>query len=304
MKRDGILLLGGGGFIGDALRRRLAADGRRTHIITRTPRSYTESNIHMHVGDLGDKGLLNELLAECNTVIHLASATRPGTSGRHPTLELENLTPMLQLLEVLENRLETRLIFLSSGGTVYGNPQSNPVAETSPFSPLSYHGAGKVAIEAFLNAYRTAGHAVTVLRPANAYGPGQKLNQGFGLVRTVLHHILNESTLEIWGDGESVRDFVYVDDVVSAIDAALHAPETRATYNVGSGAGHSLNEVLELTQKICGRPLRVQYRLARSMDVRKVVLDISHIASDLNWRPRVTLEEGIQKTWNWLENHA
>ncbi len=304
MSRNSILLLGGGGFIGSALRRQLAKQGQHIHVIARTIGNSTESGITTHTGDLGDKALLTELLAECGTVIHLASATKPGTSGRHPTLELGNLVPTLQLLEVLDSWPETRLVFLSSGGTVYGNPLQNPVVETAPSSPLSYHGAGKVAIEAFLNAFRTAGHAVTILRPSNAYGPEQKLNQGFGLIRTVLQHILHGSTLEIWGDGESVRDFIYVDDVVNAINVVLNAPTKSATYNVGSAAGHSLNEVLTVAQKVCGMPLHIHYRPARSMDVRAVVLDISHIESDLNWRPSVTLEEGILRTWDWLKNHA
>nr|WP_241687849.1 NAD-dependent epimerase/dehydratase family protein [Janthinobacterium sp. 17J80-10] len=306
MRGNGILLLGGGGFIGSVLRRRLASQGQHVHVITRTSGLglINEPGITVHAGDLGNRALLEELLPLCDKVVHLASATKPGTSGRHPALEIENLTSTLQLLEVLENWPDTRLIYLSSGGTVYGNPAQIPVQESTTLSPLSYHGAGKMAAEAFLNAFRIAGHPVTILRPSNAYGPDQKLNLGFGLVRTILQHILDGSTLEIWGDGESVRDFIYVDDIVQAIEAVLNAPPRSVTYNVGSGIGYSLNQVLAIAKNVCGEPLDVIYRPARSMDVRAVVLDISRIASELDWRPAVTLEDGIRRTWHWLKDHG
>jgi UDP-glucose 4-epimerase len=117
----------------------------------------------------------------------------------------------------------------------------------------------------------------------------------------VLQHVLDGTTMEIWGDGENVRDFVYVKDVADAIIAAVNAPMDRGTYNVGSGKGHTVNRVLTIAERICGAPVHAKHREARSADVREVVLDVSHIRERLGWQPRVSLEEGILHTWEWLK---
>jgi UDP-glucose 4-epimerase len=302
LSRDSILLLGGAGFIGSTLTKRLSAQGRRIHVISRHPFVHTDAGVVVHHRDLGDALLLENLRQECSTVLHLASSTTPGSSAKHPIGELGNLAPTLQLLEVLRDWQNTHLIYVSSGGTVYGNPTQNPVAEDARLAPLSFYGAGKVAAEGFLHAFRTAGHAVTVLRPSNAYGPGQNLQQGFGLIRTVLQHMLDGSALRIWGDGENVRDFVYVDDIVDAIVLAMNAPHDSGTYNVGSGKGHTINQVLTIAGQVCGAQLRVDHHPARGVDVREVVLDISNIHAAYGWQPRVGLEEGLHRTWEWLRH--
>lgn len=284
MSRDSILLFGGTGFIGRALAQRLGHEGRDVHILGR------------HNADR-----LADWLPHCGTVVHLASATTPGSSSGHPSLELDNLAPTLQLLEAMQAYPETHLIFVSSGGTVYGNPSQIPVNEDAPFAPRSYHGAGKMALEGFLHAFRAAGNAVTVLRPSNAYGPGQELRQGFGFVRTVLEHARSGLPLEIWGNGEAVRDFVYVEDVAEAIALAVANPADSGTYNVGSGQGHTLNEVLALARRVTGADVNTVYKPARAGDVRGVVLEVSRIRSVLGWQPRIGLEEGLRRTWEWLQ---
>jgi UDP-glucose 4-epimerase len=299
MSRDGVLLLGAG-FLGSTLARRLTAQGRQVHVISHGPAPEGLPAANFHAGDLGDTALLQTLQRACSTVVHLASATTPGASAGRPSSALDNLAPTLALLGNLQSWPDTHLIFLSSGGTVYGNPARNPVNESAPLAPLSYHGAGKVALEAFLNSFRNDGHAVTVLRPSNAYGPGQALNQGFGLIRTMLQHILRGSTLTIWGDGENVRDFIYVDDLMEAITAAIDAPTDNGTYNVGSGTGHSVKQVAHMAQLVSGKPLTISYEPPRSVDVREVVLDTSRIQGALGWRPATPLEQGLQRTWDWL----
>jgi UDP-glucose 4-epimerase len=300
MSRDGILLLGGAGFIGTALARRLAAQSRQVHVISHGSMPDNIPGVNFHSGDLGDAALLQKLQPRCGTVIHLASATTPGASAGLPASALDNLVPTLAMLDKLQGWQDTHLVFLSSGGTIYGNPARTPVAETALPAPLSYHGAGKLALEGFFNAFRVDGHAVSILRPSNAYGPGQPLNRGFGLIRTVLQHILQGTTLEIWGDGENVRDFIYVEDVVNAIVTVIDTPADNSVYNVGSGTGYSLKQVAEMAQRVCGKPLAIEYRPARKIDVREVVLDISRIQSALGWRPAVYLEDGLQRTWDWL----
>lgn len=298
MRGEAILLLGGG-FIGAALMRQLAAAGRSVHVLARRPASADFSHVHWHCGELQDRELLLRLLPGCGTVVHLASETTPGISARHPLLEAGNLLPTLTLLEVLQDFPDTHLIYFSSGGTLYGNPAQLPVAEDAPLAPLSYHGAGKAAQEMLLQAFRAQGRAVTILRPANAYGPGQLLKAGFGLVRTMLEHIRCNTPLEVWGDGEAVRDFVYVDDVAAACARFVDRPDDNGNYNIGSGEGCSINGLIRCAGQVCGRDPQVVYRPARRSDVAKVILDISRLRAT-GWAPQVDLAGGLQRTWEWL----
>jgi len=282
---DSVLLLGGTGFIGTALARRLSQEKRSAHVF----------------GRLDDVNRLEHVLPQCGTVVHLASATTPGSSASQPDLELGNLALTLRLLTLLKQHPQIHLIFFSSGGTIYGNPDRLPVTEDSPTAPLSNHGAGKASQEAFFRAARAQGHAVTILRPSNAYGPGQELRSGFGLVRTMLEHALAGTPLEIWGDGENVRDFIYIDDIVEACTRFIKLPEDSGTYNLGTGIGFSINQVRRIVESISGKEVPTTYRPARAVDVHSIVLDISRIKARLGWQPGVGLAGGMARTWEWLQ---
>ncbi|CAN7550349.1 NAD-dependent epimerase/dehydratase family protein [Polaromonas sp. LjRoot131] len=286
MRRDGVLLLGGAGFIGSALARRLQREKRPVQILGR-----------------GQEAQLEHVLPQCGTVVHLACSTTPGASADCPSLELGNLALTLRLLDLLKKQPETHLIFFSSGGTVYGNPLSLPVTEDSPLAPLSNHGASKASQEAFCNALRVEGHSITILRPSNAYGPGQVMKSGFGLVRTVLEHAHVGTPLEIWGDGENIRDFIYIDDVVDATMGFINLPQDSGTYNLGSGVGFSVKQVQGIVEAQCGREMSTVCRPGRGIDVRSVVLDSSRLNARLGWQPAVGLPEGIARTWDWLSGH-
>jgi len=284
MKRDDVLLLGGTGFIGSALVARLHQE-------------------NCNVRSLGGRNanLLEQVLPQCGTVVHLASATTPGSSARQSGLELGNLALTLRLLDALRAQPHIHLIYFSSGGTVYGNPQQLPVSEDSLIAPLSNYGAGKAAQESFCQALRAQGNAVTILRPSNAYGPGQTLKRGFGLVRTLLEHARLGTALEIWGDGENVRDYIYIDDIVEATLRLIDQPHDSGTYNLGSGVGHSISQVRDVVELACGRPLHAAYCPARGTDVRSVVLDNTCLRARLGWQPGVGLADGVARTWEWLQ---
>lgn len=279
----GVMLLGGGGFIGRALARRLAHANRDVHILGRHNASQ-----------------MADLLPLCDTVIHLASATTPTSSATQPSYELDNLALTLRLLDLMQNQPEMHLIYFSSGGAIYGNPSQLPVSENAAIAPLSNYGAGKAAQESFLQVFRASGHAVTILRPSNAYGPDQNMRGGFGLIRTLLEHAKNGSVMEIWGDGENVRDYIYIEDLVEACFRIIGLPSDSGTYNLGSGVGFSINQVRNLVENVAGEKLNVEYKAARNVDVSSVVLDISHLQDLIEWKPEVRLEEGIAHTWEWV----
>lgn len=284
MKSKHVMLLGGKGFIGGALANRLINE-----------------QVSVLVVDRVDVDQLPQILPNCGTVVHLASATTPGSSSEQPALEQSNIDLTRSLVEGLRAHPKIHLIYFSSGGTVYGNPTQLPVTEDHILAPLSPYGLAKVAQESLCLKLRDIGHAVTILRPSNAYGPGQTLRNGFGLVRTMLEHARMGTPLEIWGDGENVRDFVYIDDIVEATLRLIQLSRDRGTYNLGSGKGHSVNQVKSLVETACIATVKTVLRPARGIDVSSVVLDNSRLAKRLNWRPKMDLLEGVTCTLEWLQ---
>lgn len=293
--QSGILLIGGSGFVGRALAASFAAEGREVHVLSRRPALDLPAGVQAHVGDQGDKAVLRPLLARCGQVIHLASATTPGDTVWSPSAEAEaSLLPTLRFLEGLQDFPESRVIFVSTGGALYGNAEC--ANESTIPLPGSYHGAGKVALEAFfsvLGQRRSGG--LTILRPSNIYGPGQGLRTGFGIIRTLLERARDGGMVTICGDCSSVRDYLYIDDMVAACRLALAGPN--GVFNIGAGVGTSLNELIEQVQQITGRKLLVERQAARASDVGSIVLDTARAREVLGWVPEIGLEAGLRKTW-------
>jgi UDP-glucose 4-epimerase len=304
MRQSDVLLLGGGGFLGTALANFLSQEGRRVHLVGPSHSSSKPPNIIIHQGKLDDTQLLNDILPLCDTVFHMASASRPSDSAEHPTIEgVLNILPTLKFLEVMQSHKNIQTIYISSGGALYGEPLFDPIRERHPFSPRSYYGAGKASIEAFLSVFaKKPGQHVVILRPSNLYGPGQPLRKDFGFIRTLLDHILDGSVMEIWGDGKVKRDFLFIDDMVRLCSQLAIKHIGTDIYNVGYGASYSLNQVIDIAQSVIGRKIRVAYRSERNIDVHNVSLDCSRIQKNLGWKPEVTLEQGIRRTWAWIEN--
>lgn len=301
MSERAALIIGGAGFIGRALTTRLLADRWQVHVLAREALVQPIVGAVYHVGSMADRDVVLPLLGSCPTVIHAASGTTPGSSSRNPTAEVsENVAPTLGLLEIAREHPPERVVFLSSAGTLYADAP-DVADEHLPPSAHSYHGAGKIALEAFFRAFAwdTACRLVT-LRPSNVYGPGQHSRRGFGFVRAALMCAIRGDTLEIWGDGTAIRDFLYIDDLVDATVGALHAPETEGVFNVAHGSGHTLNNVVAMVGRVAGRPLKVVHRPGRRSDLPIVSLDVSRIARQLGWRARIDLEEGLQRTFRWL----
>jgi UDP-glucose 4-epimerase len=276
VSHEHVLLLGGTGFIGSALTTRLRRDLRVVHVVGR-------KEVHK----------LKQLLSNCSTVIHLASATTPSASSEQPALEQANMDLTGYLVQCLKGHPDTHLIYFSSGGTVYGNPLQLPVCEDSAITPISPYGMAKVAQENICRGLRAQGNAVTILRPSNVYGPGQTAKPGFGLVRTLLEHARLGTTLDIWGDGTNVRDFIYIDDIIEATLSLISRPQRSETYNVGGGLGYSVNQVKNLVEQATGLQINTVYRAARGIDVHAVVLDSTRLYAQMGWKPEVSLAQGI-----------
>ncbi len=304
--REGILLVGGNGFLGSALAKALVKADREVHVLSRSTEPGRRHGINFHRGDQGDDATVAPLLRACGTVVHLASTTTPGSSARIPEMDTaENVKPCAVLIERLCDSPPERLIFVSSGGAVYGNPKALPVDESFLPNPLSYHAAGKVALEALFTVFAQANRVpLAIMRPSNIYGPGQCLRNGFGLVRTLLEKALQGRTVEMWGDGSAVRDYLFIDDAVAALLRLINDSKAIGPFNAGSGVGTSIKSLIEYVPEITGRPLEIMERPARKTDVHHIVLDSSKLRLATGWTPVVTLKEGLLQTWTWLKQGA
>lgn len=301
--RGSVFLLGAGGFIGRHLARRLAEDGYAVIAATRTPATFEHPGIRNVTGGWDDAAQFARWLPECAAAIYAASSSTPGSSDARPQLD-GNLRTTLAMIEALQDAPSCRVLFFSSAGTLYGD-RATPAAESDPIRPRSYHGAGKAAAEQFFQAWATQYEgAVTVLRPSNVFGPGQPARAGFGIIPAALECALRGHPIRVWGDGSSVRDYLYIDDLLALCTAILHSdpPPGMCVYNAASGDAISLDGLLDRIETITGRPFERIREPSRRVDVHSIIVDAGAARASFGWVPIVPLDSGLQRTWQWFNN--
>jgi UDP-glucose 4-epimerase len=303
-----IIIIGGQGFAGLTLLSHLNALYNKIHVITRRSNTpYNTDKIQYYCLHEIQGKVLDTLLKKCHAVIYLASNSTPGSSAKKPLIELQtNIQPALEFIDQLQQHPHIHLIYTSSGGAIYDTRYylDQAITENHLISPPSYYGAGKIAIETFLMAYsHQLNHPVTLLRPSNFYGVGQPKKTGFGLIRTIFDKLINNQPVEIWGDGENKRDYIYIDDFALACIACLSNPPINSTqvFNVGSGFGYSINEICAKIESTTSTSITRQYQTARSVDIKNITLDYRQIHQKTSWVPTTTLDEGLNKMWTWLQ---
>jgi UDP-glucose 4-epimerase len=303
------LIIGGGGFIGSNLVRALLADGRRVRVLELPNRNRTRltpdhPNLEWCDGNFTNIQDLRRVLVDVQSVFHLASTTIPQSSNDNPPFDIQsNLMGTVALLEEMRRFPRVPIIFASSGGTVYGPPKAVPIGEEHPTEPECSYGIVKLAVEKYLALYhRMHGTTYRVLRMANPYGPGQEINRTQGLIGVLLARVLSGSPVEIWGDGSVVRDYFYITDATSALRKAEAYAGDEYVFNVGSGTGHSVLEILAAIENVTNRKCEVRFTPPRPFDVPTNVLDISRAQAQLGWRPEVPLETGLQNLVEWLRH--
>jgi len=300
-----VLVLGGSGFIGSHLVDVLVASGASVRVLSRHASIHSPplKGVDYHYADFTDIGGLSESLMNVDVVYHLISTSIPATANLDPAADINgNLLPTVKMLELLCQVGVPRLIFLSSGGTVYGNAKIVPISEEHERNPLSSYGIVKVAIENYITMF-SAQHGLKslVLRVSNPYGPRQARIGIQGVIPTFFQRIISGEEIGIWGDGTSVRDYLYISDLVAALMECANS-DISGVYNVGSGQGTSLVEILSLVEEISGLTANVKFLPPREFDVKRVVLDISKIRQALDWYPVVSLHEGCTRYWNCVKN--
>jgi UDP-glucose 4-epimerase len=298
------LILGGNGFIGSHLVDQLLAEGHRVRVFDKNEEYYRKPlpQVDYQYGDFGNRGLLMEALTDVDAVFHLISTTLPKTSNDDPAFDVQsNVIETLFLLEQCVTRKVTKLVFISSGGTVYGKPSIVPIPEDSPTDPECSYGITKLTIEKYLYLYwYLHGLDYCILRLANAYGERQRPTATQGVIPVFLERVLRNDEIVIWGDGSVIRDYIHVTDIARALTQALMYSGETKIFNIGSGQGHHLKEVIHIIENIAGQQIQVKYTDARSFDVPINVLDITRARNDLNWTPTVSLQEGIARMYTWM----
>ncbi|MBP2566438.1 UDP-glucose 4-epimerase [Agrobacterium tumefaciens] len=299
-----ILVLGGGGFIGYHLVNELVTAGHAVTVVGRSRISARPlpTQVQYLSGELADSKLMRKILQGVDAVAHLVSGTVPSTGDKDPGKDVEiNLLGTLSLLEDMAACGVKRILYLSSGGTVYGKPHEIPISESHILDPICSYGVVKVAIESYLKLYETkADLQPIVIRASNPYGPYQGNLGVQGIIGTYLNLALSRQPIEIWGDGSTVRDYIHVRDLVSLGVAALQSGRV-GTYNGGSGTGTSVLHIAELVQEITGNPIPIVYKPHRSLDVPVSILDVERAKKDFNWNTKISLRDGIAGVWTWLK---
>lgn len=301
------VILGGAGFLGRHVGRAMAAEGYEVWSVDAAAAAPPGSA----------PWLAGEVQADCfdlpfwwercggdaEVIVHLASSTVPATANEDPARDAQtNLVGSLRLLQALRARAaRPRVLFASSGGAVYGRPQSVPLAEDHPTVPMGAYGVTKLAIEQHLR-IEEAQHGLPyrVLRLSNPYGEWQRPHGVQGVIAVFAHRALRGDSVDVWGDGSVVRDFVYAADVGRAFAAAArHGGESRV-FNVGGGQGHSVNQIIETLERLLAHGVERRVFAARPFDPPVNVLDIQRAQAELGWRPTVAFEEGVARSLDWL----
>lgn len=302
------LVLGGAGFIGSHIVDALLEQEHKVRIYDR-PRIDTgnlaESMAHIEYvsGDFTKASDITTILEGIDTVVHLVSTTIPASSNDVPVYDVEtNIAGTVRLLELAKDAGVKKIVFASSGGTVYGEPLHIPIPETHPNNPICSYGITKLAIEKYLHLFHHLyGLDYSILRIANPYGERQNPSGGLGAITVFLWKVLHGEPITIWGNGEVARDYFHISDLVRAFVRVIEDATPSRIYNIGSGRAYSLNEILAVIQAVTGKVPIVNYTPARKLDVPVNYLDITRANAELSWTPTITLEQGVAKVWSWLQ---
>lgn len=302
------LIVGGAGFIGSNIAIALVERGHRVRVfdlpnISTHNLKYVADAVEVLHGDMNNECDVLQAVEDMDVIVHLAYTSLPGPSNQNPAYDIEtNLVSTIKLLELAMRKGTKKIVFASSGGTVYGFPQILPIPETHPTNPICAYGISKLAVEKYLALFNHLhGLSYTVLRIGNPYGERQRTDHIQGAIAVFLGKALSGETITVWGDGSIARDYMYIGDLVSAFTHVIETDTQSPIYNIAGGCAYTLKDILSVIGQVTGRTLSIKFTAGRKLDVPINCLDINLAKNELNWEPRFTLEEGIDRFWNWLK---
>jgi len=296
-----VLVLGGGGFIGSHLVNAL----KEIYSVTVFERRRSEikvQGVDYIYGDFEQEDVLRKSLLGIDLVVHLISTTVPKTADADPVYDLNtNLMNTVNLLKILPETNVKKIVYFSSGGTVYGEPKSDLICEDHAREPIGSYGIVKCAIEDYVKFFASKNDfEYLIIRPSNPYGPGQNTYGLQGVIPIIFDSIINDSTFNLWGGGLQVRDYVYIDDLVEAVSSLLKS-DCVGAFNIGSGVGFNVVDLVEMVENKVGKKLRTKTLKIDHFAIERVVLSIEKIKTQTGWTPSVSLSEGLTKYYSWLK---
>ncbi|MFI3188615.1 NAD-dependent epimerase [Crenothrix sp. D3] len=301
------VIFGGGGFIGSTIADRFLKEGYQLRIFERPRvepyRKFADNEaVEWMTGDILSNHDLNAAIEGMDVVLHLVSTTLPKNSNDDPIYDVQsNVVGSLQMLNAMVANNVQKIIFISSGGTVYGTPHYLPIDEQHPTNPLVSYGITKLTIEKYLQMFESLhGIKAITLRVANPYGERQRIETAQGAVGVFLHRALKDTPIEIWGDGSVTRDYIHISDVAEAFLQAINYTGTKRIFNISSGQGISLNELIGLLEGVLGKSIVRHYLPARPFDVPVSVLSNALAKEHLQWSPVTSMSNGISRTAAWM----
>ena len=312
MSRSGrnCIIYGGGGFIGSHLCENLLSRGYNVTIFDKL--NFSQKNlanvidqIKVIEGDFNNERDIERSLDDIDYVYHLVSSTLPSSSNENPIYDAEtNLVSSLRLLNECKNNKIKKLVFISSGGTVYGIPEEVPVKETHPINPIVSYGIIKRTIEKYLYMYyKLYGLDYYIFRLSNPYGERQNPMAAQGAIPVFIYNMLNKEPIEIWGDGSVTRDYIYIKDAVDVIAKSISIKSDNKTFNVSTAKGYSLNDIIKIIEEVSGLKANVNYTSGRGIDVPVNVLDNSLAMKTFDWLPDTDIKDGIRNTYEFIHNN-
>ncbi|RLP75988.1 NAD-dependent epimerase/dehydratase family protein [Mycetocola tolaasinivorans] len=296
------LVVGANGFIGSHLVDALALAG---HDVTAFDRfssqapTFTQPGVRVFRGEFLSRSDLEEAAAGQDLVFHFLSTTTPATAESDPTLDIRtNIAQTVELLESCVSAGVGHFYFASTGGAIYGAQGKALYGESDRALPISPYGIGKLAIENYLNYFQTRhGLDSTALRISNPYGTRQHPNRRQGLIPIALRNIARGESVVQLGDGSMVRDYVYVSDLVAMIVAFIGRETEHSLYNLGSGQGYSVSEILAALARVTGEDFSIEERPKPATFVDSVVLDTSRLRAEFGEPALTSLDVGVAATW-------
>jgi UDP-glucose 4-epimerase len=301
-----VLLVGGFGFIGRHVLRALITNGADVSVMDVVPAPTEFRDIHHVIGSAADPSLMSSVASGKDIVIFLANSSLPGSANSDLSSEVAaHVQVTIKAAEICNAVDVRRLIFASSGGTVYGYSSQAPLSEDMPTQPLNAYGVSKLSIEHYLRILSKHRPMQSVsLRISNPYGEEQRANRNQGFIAAAMEHAFDGRRMHIWGDGSVERDFIHVSDVASAFVAACRVAIAPPVVNIGTGVALSLNDGLAQVENVTKRQILVTRESGRSIDVARNVLDISLARRMLDWHPQITFEQGLKRTADWWREHS
>ncbi|GAA5540235.1 MULTISPECIES: NAD-dependent epimerase/dehydratase family protein [Brucella] len=302
MSEQRVLVLGGTGFVGTHLCNQLLSAGYKVFSFGRTASTALHPDIEFLRGDFSDAEQIKRALVDQDYVFHLVHGTNPPKVNFDIAGDIvRTINPTISLLDLCAEASVKKVIFVSSGGTVYGDNGMVASRESDPTIPMNAYGAHKLLIENYLRVFSyTRQLDYLILRLSNPYGPLQPVAKGVGLIAAVIDAIKNGRAVDVYGDGETQRDYVYIGDAVRAMESAIAYKGSHKIFNIGSGEGKSVNEIISLVENAMSVKAKRNPLPGRIFDVRKSVLDISLVRNELDWHPNVDLRDGINATVSCL----